>query len=74
MTHQGGGEASLVLPNLSQVFFHGCNGRTLLMAGIAVCVLGLLFGMIIFLQLKNLPVHSAMKEISELIYEPVRHT
>jgi K(+)-stimulated pyrophosphate-energized sodium pump len=69
IAHEGGGEASLVLPDLSQVDFHGYNARTLLMVGLGVCVLGLLFGLIIFTQLKNLPVHKAMREISELIYE-----
>jgi K(+)-stimulated pyrophosphate-energized sodium pump len=64
-----GGEASLVLPDLGQIYFHGINARSLLTAGLGVCVLGLLFGLIIFAQLKNLPVHSAMREISELIYE-----
>jgi len=67
-TH-GGGEASLVLPDLGQSSFHGWNARTLLTAGLGVCVLGLLFGLIIFTQLKNLPVHKSMREISELIYE-----
>jgi K(+)-stimulated pyrophosphate-energized sodium pump len=64
-----GGEANLILPDLGQVQFHGINGRTLLMAGLVVCVLGLGFGMVIFYQLKNLPVHKSMREISELIYE-----
>ncbi|MDR1726665.1 MAG: sodium-translocating pyrophosphatase [Acidobacteriota bacterium] len=64
-----GGEASLVLPDLGSVDFHGVNARTLLTAGLGVCVLGLLFGLIIFTQLKNLPVHKAMRDISELIYE-----
>jgi K(+)-stimulated pyrophosphate-energized sodium pump len=68
-THQAGGEASLILPNLGQVDFHGLNARTLLMVGLAVCILGLLFGLVIFTQLKNLPVHKSMREISELIYE-----
>jgi K(+)-stimulated pyrophosphate-energized sodium pump len=68
-SHEGGGEASLVLPDLGQVSFHGCNARTLLMVGLGVCVLGLLFGLIIFTQLKKMPVHKAMREISELIYE-----
>jgi K(+)-stimulated pyrophosphate-energized sodium pump len=67
-SHEGG-EASLVLPDFSQVHFHGINARTLLTAGLGVCILGLLFGLITFTQLKNLPVHIAMKEISELIYE-----
>ncbi|MDR0310215.1 MAG: sodium-translocating pyrophosphatase, partial [Acidobacteriota bacterium] len=64
-----GGEASLVLPDLGQVDFRGINARTLLTAGMVVCVLGLLFGLVIFRQLKNLPVHKSMREISELIYE-----
>ena len=36
-----GGEANLVLPDLGQVDFQGINGRTLLMAGLVVCLLGL---------------------------------
>jgi K(+)-stimulated pyrophosphate-energized sodium pump len=64
-----GGEANLILPDLGQVTFQGINGRTLLMFGLVVCVLGLLFGMVIFVQLRNLPVHRSMREISELIYE-----
>jgi len=67
--HHGGGEASLKLPDLGQASFVGINGRTLLMAGLVVCVLGLVFGLVIFNQLKNLPVHESMREISELIYE-----
>jgi hypothetical protein len=33
---QGGGEANLVLPDLSSVDFHGINGRSLLMSGLLV--------------------------------------
>jgi K(+)-stimulated pyrophosphate-energized sodium pump len=64
-----GGEANLILPDLGAVEFQGINGRTLLMGGLGVCVLGLLFGLVIFTQLRNLPVHRSMHEISELIYE-----
>ena len=64
-----GGEANLVLPDLSTVDFRGINGRTLLMGGLVVCALGLLFGLMTFTQLKNLPVHASMLEVSELIYE-----
>ncbi len=67
--HRGGGEANLVLPDLASVSFQGVNSRTLLMGGLGVCVLGLMFGLVIFNQLKNLPVHRSMLEISELIYE-----
>jgi K(+)-stimulated pyrophosphate-energized sodium pump len=67
--HAGGGEANLKIPPLDQVRLLGMNGHTLLMWGLAVCVLGLVFGLVIYGQLKNLPVHPSMREISELIYE-----
>jgi len=67
--HQGG-EANLVLPDLSQVtFFGGIDGHRLLLFGILICLAGLGFGMAIYMNLKKLPVHRAMREISELIYE-----
>jgi K(+)-stimulated pyrophosphate-energized sodium pump len=65
----GGGEASLVVPDLGTVTFGGINGRALLAWGLVVCALGLAFGVVIYGQLKNLPVHASMREISELIYE-----
>ncbi|HKM79520.1 MAG TPA: sodium-translocating pyrophosphatase [Candidatus Acidoferrum sp.] len=66
----GGGEASLKLPDLTQVkFIFGLNGHTLLLFGILICIFGLAFGMTIFMKLRNLPVHKAMREVSELIYE-----
>jgi K(+)-stimulated pyrophosphate-energized sodium pump len=64
-----GGEASLVLPDLNLVDVGGYNGRTLLMGGMVVAALGIAFGLIILTQLKNLPVHRSMREVSELIYE-----
>ncbi|HVW06471.1 MAG TPA: sodium-translocating pyrophosphatase [Vicinamibacterales bacterium] len=65
-----GGEANLVLPDLGQVtFLGGIDGHTLLLAGLLVSGLGLLFGLTIYRQLKHLPVHQSMREISELIYE-----
>jgi K(+)-stimulated pyrophosphate-energized sodium pump len=66
---EAGGEASLRLPDLSSVEFLGIDGHKLLLIGIVFCVLGLLFGLAIYTRLKNLPVHRAMREISELIYE-----
>jgi K(+)-stimulated pyrophosphate-energized sodium pump len=65
----GGGEANLTLPDLSQVRFLGTDGHTLLSIGILFCIFGLLFGLTIYRRLKNLPVHRAMREVSELIYE-----
>jgi len=67
--HQGGGEASLKVPDLGLVKVGGMDGRGLLMSGLVVSAAGLLFGLVIFSQLRNLPVHPSMREISELIYE-----
>jgi len=64
-----GGEASLKLPDLSSVSFLGIDGHKLLMIGILFCIAGLGFGLAIYMRLKNLPVHRAMLEVSELIYE-----
>ena len=59
----------LQLPDLTQVdFLGGISGYNLLMFGIIVCALGLVFGLAIYMNLKRLPVHRAMREISELIY------
>ncbi len=64
------GEAGLKLPDLNKVIFlGGVDGHRLLLWGIAFCVFGLAFGMTMYVRLKNLPVHRAMREISELIYE-----
>ena len=66
-----GGEANLKLPDLSSVSFlnNAIDGHKLLLIGILFCVFGLGFGLVIYTRLKNLPVHRAMREISELIYE-----
>jgi K(+)-stimulated pyrophosphate-energized sodium pump len=66
---EAGGEASLKLPDLSSVQFLGIDGHKLLLIGIVFCIFGLLFGLTIYIRLKSLPVHRAMREISELIYE-----
>src|SRR5215467_12340914 len=65
----GGGEASLVLPNLDSATFMGVGGRPLLLGGLVICELGLLFGLVQYSSLKNMPVHKSMLEVSELIYE-----
>jgi len=62
-------EAELVVPDLASVTFLGMSGRALLFCGIAVCVLGLVFGLVTYRQLQAMPVHGSMLEISELIYE-----
>ena len=69
-SQEAGGEASLKLPPLSSVkFLGGTDGHTLLLVGLLFCALGLLFGVAIYMNLKKLPVHRSMREISELIYE-----
>ncbi len=68
---QVGGEAALQVPPLddpSIAQFFGMTGARLLSIGLGVCALGMIFGLVIYLQLKNAPVHKAMLEISELIY------
>src|SRR6195256_2662602 len=68
--HKAGGEANLVIPDLSQVsFLGGIHGRSRLMGGLVICALGLLFGLVFYGQLKRMPVHRSMGEVSELIYE-----
>ncbi|MDX2148134.1 MAG: sodium-translocating pyrophosphatase [Planctomycetota bacterium] len=71
--HKPGGEVNIVLPDLTntdiKAEFLGQSGHTLLLSGILVSLLGLAFGLVIFVQLKKMPVHSSMLEISELIYE-----
>src|SRR6266850_1841970 len=69
LAQEAGGEAGLKLPDLSQVTFLGVDGHKLLLFGIVICVFGLIFGLVIYTRLKNLPVHKSMRDISELIYE-----
>src|SRR4051794_29817471 len=66
----GGGEANLKLPDLrTATFLGGINGHNLLLGGLVVSALGLVFGLMIFVRLRNMEVHSSMREVSELIYE-----
>ena len=64
-----GGEASLVVPDLSQAQFLGVSGHSLLLVGLLVAVGGLFFGHHIYHQVRRLPVHQSMAEIADLIYE-----
>ncbi|HEX2838533.1 MAG TPA: sodium-translocating pyrophosphatase [Phycisphaerales bacterium] len=68
-THTGG-EANLKLPDVGTVkFFNDAiDGKSLLLGGIVVSVLGMIFGLAIYAQLKKMPVHKSMLDISELIY------
>ena len=61
-------EADLIIPDLSSVNFIGLTGHDLLVYGLVICVLGIGFGLWQSFQIKKLPVHKSMKDISELIY------
>ena len=62
-------EAELKIPDLGSVSFLGISGHNLLLYGLVICFLGMGFGLVQYVQIRNLPVHKAMLEISELIYE-----
>ena len=75
---EAGGEASLKLPDLSSVGFPNRSYRrpppapdrhSLLYFRTWLPGKGRRHGMVIYMRLKNLPVHRSMREISELIYE-----
>jgi len=63
-------EASLKLPSFSEPLFFGgaSSGASILIWGLVVSALGMGFGLLQYVQLRNLPVHKSMLEISELIY------
>ena len=67
--HRPGGEVNIQLPDLNTGDFLGMTGHNILLTGLAVCVLGLLFGAWTYNAVKNLPVHKSMSDVSELIYE-----
>jgi len=62
-------EAELKIPDLGSVSFVGVSGHNLLLFGLLICIGGMVFGLVQYMQIRNLPVHRAMREISELIYE-----
>ncbi|MCC7086169.1 MAG: sodium-translocating pyrophosphatase, partial [Pirellulales bacterium] len=61
-------EADLVLPDVGSVSFLGMSGRALLVGGLIVSLVGMAFGLMTFVKLRNLPVHRSMRDVSELIY------
>src|SRR5579864_702447 len=62
-------ELDLQIPDLHSTVFLGIDGPTLLLIGLVISLLGLVFGLLMYTNLRNLPVHESMREISELIYE-----
>ena len=63
-------EVDLLIPDLhSSVFAHlGLNGWQLLFYGIIIIILGMVFGLRQYLQIKKFPVHKAMSDVSHIIY------
>src|SRR5687768_654497 len=64
-----GGEANLVLPDLGSVTVLGMSGSALLSLGLLVAAAGIAFGLIVLNHVKNLPTHSSMAEVSQIIWE-----
>ena len=64
-----GGEANLILPDLGSVQVLGMSGHSLLLLGMLVAAAGLAFGIIALFQVKNLPTHASMAEVSDIIWE-----
>ena len=64
-------EADIKIPDLQSVsFFNGAlSGSTVLLIGLAVCVIGMLFGWMQYVQTRNLPVHKSMSDVSQIIWE-----
>jgi K(+)-stimulated pyrophosphate-energized sodium pump len=58
-----------VIDTQYQLFGATVSGQTLLLWGLAVCVLGMAFGMTMFNQVKRMPAHKSMLDVSNIIYE-----
>ena len=58
-----------VLDTSYQLFGNPVSGVALLLAGLGVCVLGMLFGLVMFNQVKGMPAHRSMLDVSNIIYE-----
>ncbi len=64
------GEADLKLPNVNQIDFGGgLTGWTIMMGGLAISVLGALFGLVQYKQTVALPAHKSMLAVSNIIWE-----
>jgi len=65
-------EADIKIPDLTAVKFAGLGGMTgatLMNIGIGICLVGAAFGLVQYVQTKNLPVHSSMASVSNTIWE-----
>ncbi|HVU32777.1 MAG TPA: sodium-translocating pyrophosphatase [Opitutaceae bacterium] len=65
-------EADINIPDLKTVRFDGLGGvggETLMYVGLALCLVGAIFGLIQYRQTNALPVHSSMRNVSNTIWE-----
>jgi K(+)-stimulated pyrophosphate-energized sodium pump len=64
-------ESDIHIPDLNAVSFMGgsLTGSAVLLTGLVVCVIGMAFGWIQYIQTRNLPVHSSMASVSNMIWE-----
>ncbi len=64
-------EAEIRIPDLRAItFFDGAlSGTAILMIGLVVCALGTIYGWMQYIQTRNLPVHSSMAAVSQIIWE-----
>ena len=64
-------EAEIKIPDLTQVsFFNGAlSGMNVLMIGLVVCLLGIAYGWLQYIQTRNLQVHRSMSAVSQVIWE-----
>lgn len=65
------GEADIKLPDLTQISFLGgsLQAMTILNVGLIICLIGMIFGVLQYVQTKNLPAHKAMLDVSQTIWE-----
>src|SRR6058998_3454108 len=65
-------ELDLAIPAIDtsyRLFGVQVSGLTLLYLGLVVCVLGMLFGLAMYRQVKALPAHKSMLDVSNIIWE-----
>jgi K(+)-stimulated pyrophosphate-energized sodium pump len=71
-TQAFGSEADLKIPDLShayELFGTSIPGTTILGWGLIISLVGMIFGLVEFMRIKNLPAHESLTEVSHLIYE-----
>ena len=66
-------EADINLPDLTNINFSlfGTNisGMAILNVGLLICIIGIFFGIVQYIQTKNLPAHKSMLAVSNTIWE-----